>query len=178
LANDDDNSCAQAIKGALVMTSITPSRRKLLGGTTLALAAVSGLAAPAIAQAGEPLDPRTEAIIRKHYDAWVQKDWPVEDRLLADDFTFSSPAGDDHISKSLFKRRCWDTQSPLIKHYTMLRLFGSGAEAFAMYDCLTTNDKTFQNVEYFQLHDGKIKNLVCYFGAPSNYPSEVSAGRT
>jgi hypothetical protein len=29
--------------------------------------------------------------------------------LLADNFTFTSAAGDDHISKSTFKAQCWDT---------------------------------------------------------------------
>jgi ketosteroid isomerase-like protein len=130
------------------------------------------------AQAGKGLDPRTEAIIREHYKAWDQKDWPTENRLLADDFTFSSPAGDDHISKSLFKMRCWDTQAAHIKRFDLLRIFGDGNEAFVMYDCLTTNDKTFRNVEYFQVANGKVAALVCYFGAPSNYPTEVSAGRT
>jgi len=36
--------------------------------------------------------------------------------LLADNFTFTSAAGDDHISKSAFKTQCWDTQVDFIKH--------------------------------------------------------------
>jgi ketosteroid isomerase-like protein len=150
------------------------SRRTLIAGGPCVLAAVAGGPEIASAQAGQGLDPQTEAIIRKHYQAWDQKDWPTEDLLLADDFTFSSPAGDDHISKSLFKTRCWDSQAALIKQFDLLRIFGSGNEAFVMYDCLTDNGKTFRNVEYFQIRNGKVASLVCYFGAPSNYPSEVS----
>jgi hypothetical protein len=39
-----------------------------------------------------------------------KKDLGRFDHLLADSFTFSSAAGDDHISKSTFKKQCWDTQ--------------------------------------------------------------------
>ena len=30
---------------------------------------------------------------------------------MADNFTSSSAAGDDHISRSTFKTQCWDTQA-------------------------------------------------------------------
>ncbi|HEX3430635.1 MAG TPA: nuclear transport factor 2 family protein [Rhizomicrobium sp.] len=141
------------------------------------MAAVAGIPESANAQAGKGLDPETEAIIWKHYKAWVDKDWHTEDMLLADNFTFSSAAGDDHISKSVFKTRCWDNNAKDIKRFDLLRIFGSGNEAFVKYDCLTMDDKTFRNVEYFRLRDGKLVALECYFGAPSNYPSAVSAGR-
>ena len=29
---------------------------------------------------------------------------------MTDNFTFTSAAGDDHISRSTFKTQCWDTQ--------------------------------------------------------------------
>jgi ketosteroid isomerase-like protein len=153
------------------------SRRTLFATGPCVLAAAAGAPEIASAQAGKGLDPAAEALIREHYRAWDQKDWSTEDRLLADDFTFSSPAGDDHISKSAFKTRCWDNQAALIKRFDLLRIFGGGDEAFVMYDCLTMNGKSFRNVEYFQLRNGRVAALVCYFGAPSNYPSEVSAGR-
>jgi hypothetical protein len=161
-----------------VMTKTAMSRRTLFATGPWVLAAVAAGPETASAQAGKGLDPETEAVIRRHYKAWDQKDWATEDRLLADDFTFSSPAGDDHISKSLFKTRCWDTQVAHIKRFDLLRIFGAGNEAFVMYSCLTMNDKPFSNVEYFQIRNGKVEALVCYFGAPSNYPTEVSAGRT
>ena len=41
--------------------------------------------------------------------------WRTFNALLAEDFTFSSAAGDDHISKSTFKTQCWDTQINFMK---------------------------------------------------------------
>jgi len=39
-----------------------------------------------------------------------KKDQGQFEALMADNFTFTSAAGDDHISKSAFKTQCWDTQ--------------------------------------------------------------------
>jgi len=152
------------------------SRRTLFKAATCLVAAA---AVPKIsnAQSGVALSPGLEELIRKHYKTWEEKDWHTENMLLADDFTFSSAAGDDHISKSTFKKQCWDTQIDHIKHFDLLRIFGNGSEAFVMYDCLTMNDKPFRNVEYFQVRDDKVEYLVCFFGAQSNFPSAVS-GRT
>lgn len=154
------------------------SRRTLFEAGSLAIAAAAGIPETASAQAAGGMDPQTEAIIRRHYKAWVDKDWHAEDMLLADDFTFSSAAGDNHIPKSVFKTRCWDTNANDIKRFDLRKVFGSGNEALVLYDCLTMDDKTLSNVEYFQLRGGKIASLMCYFGAPSNYPKAVSARRT
>jgi hypothetical protein len=159
------------------MKKIAMSRRTVFGAGTCLLAASAGVAEIGGAQAGVCLNPQTEAIIRKHYNAWVQKDWHTEDMLLADDFTFSSAAGDDHISKSVFKTRCWDNNAKDIKAFNLLKIFGSSDEAFVKYDCLTMDNKTFRNVEYIRLKGQKVEAIECYFGAPSNYPSAVSAGR-
>ncbi len=59
---------------------------------------------------------------RKWYAGWGQKDWGPLDSLLADDFTFSSAAGDDHISKSAFKKQCWETQINFIGHFDLERV--------------------------------------------------------
>jgi hypothetical protein len=93
---------------------------------------------------------------------------------MADNFTFSSAAGDDHISQSAFKTRCWDTQVNLIDRFDLERVFGSGNEALVKYLCHTKNGKSFRNVEYFRLRDGKVETIECYFGGKSTFPSAVS----
>jgi hypothetical protein len=39
-----------------------------------------------------------EKIIRAYFAGWVKKDWNAVASQLADGFTFTSPAPDDHIS--------------------------------------------------------------------------------
>jgi ketosteroid isomerase-like protein len=121
------------------------------------------------------LSPKHDEIIRRWYAAWEQKNWRPIDVLLADDFTFSSAAGDDHISKSAFKAQCWETQKNFIKRFELQRIFGSGPEAMVMYICHTTNGKTLRNVEYLRLKDDKVASIECFFGEQSSFPSAVSA---
>lgn len=121
------------------------------------------------------LNPGSDEIIRRWYAAWENDDWLPVDALLAENFTFSSAAGDDHISKDTFKAQCWETQKDFIARFDLQRVFGSGSEAMVMYVCHTTNGKAFRNVEYLRMKDGKLEAIECYFGAPSSFPSAVSA---
>ena len=153
------------------------SRRTILQAGASALAAAGGIPQTVAARAETGLSPKSDETIRKWYAVWEQKDWHPVDILLADDFTFSSAAGDDHISKSAFKAQCWQTQINFIERFDLQRVFGSGNEAFVMYVCRTKNGKSFRNVEYFRLRDDKVEAIECYFGAQSSFPSAVSTGQ-
>ncbi len=150
------------------------SRRAILAAGACALAAGTGIPKIANARAKSGLSPKSGDTIRKWYAAWEKKDWRPVDILLADEFTFTSAAGDDHISKGAFKAQCWETQIDFIERFDLQRVFGSGNEAFVMYVCRTKNGKTFRNVEYFRLRDDKVEAIECYFGAQSSFPSAVS----
>lgn len=152
------------------MTGMAMSRRYVLAAAGAgALAGASGVACGR----GTP----HEDLLRKWYAAWEKTDWAPIDAMMADDFTFTSAAGDDHISKSTFKSRCWETQKGLIDRVDLEQVFGSGNEALVKYLGHTKNGKSFRNVEYFRFRDDKIAALECYFGEPSSFPSAVSAGQ-
>jgi ketosteroid isomerase-like protein len=153
------------------------SRRTVLGSGVGALTAAAIFPPSVSAHADAGLRPKGEEIIRQYYAAWEQKDWRPFDILLADDFTFTSAAGDDHISKSAFKVQCWGSQIDFIDRFDLQRVFGSGNEAFVMYVCRTKNGKTFRNVEYLRLRDDKLEAIECYFGAQSSFPSAVTTGK-
>ena len=157
-------------------TSMAMSRRYLLAAGAGSLAVACGGATPAPSSAAAPGATPQEGMVRKWYAAWETKDWGSLDTLAADDFTFSSAAGDDHISKSKFKAQCWDTQVALIDRFELESVVGNGNEVFVKYVCRTKNGKTFRNVEYFLLRNDKVESIECYFGGPSSFPSAVSAG--
>jgi len=156
------------------MTRIKVSRRNLLATGVGAVAVGMGLPPAADAVTSERHNSMNEEIIRKWYTAWAKKDFDTFNNLQADNFTFSSAAGDDHISKSTFKTQCWDTQAPLISSCDLERISTGTDDAFVKYVGHTTNGKSFRNVEYFRIKNGKFESLECYFGAPSNFPSAVS----
>lgn len=159
-----------------MMNSRTMSRRTLLEASAWAMAAAAGAAQTASARAETGPAPGSEAIVRRYYAAWEQRDWQPFDALLAENFTFTSAAGDDHLIKSVFKTQCWQSQKDFIARFDLEHVFGSGNEALVLYLGHTVNGKTFRNVEYLRLRDGKVETIECYFGAQSSFPSAVSKG--
>jgi len=141
------------------------------------MAATPAIPGVAGAHAETGLSAKNDETIRKYYAAWEKKDWHPLDILLANNFTFSSANNDDHISKTAFKARCWESQIDFIERFELERVVGTGNEAFVMYVGRTKNGKTFRNVEYFRLSDHKVQSIECYFGGPSSFPSAVSTGR-
>jgi ketosteroid isomerase-like protein len=158
------------------MTRMTASRRKLfaMGACMLGAVALPG-AERASALGGQ--SSANEEIVRKWYAAWGNKDLNTFNALLADNFTFSSAAGDDHIGKSAFKSQCWDTQVDFIGQIDLERISTGPGDAFVKYLCHTKNGKAFRNVEYLRIAGGKLESIECYFGAQSSFPSAVSAGQ-
>ena len=149
------------------------SRRTLLGAGACALTAAASIPGIASARAQAGLSSQNEALIRKYYKGWETKDWSAVDMLLTDDFTFSSPV-DARISKSAYKKGCWDTQAALIGQFDLEHVDARADHAFVMYSCQTTAGKPFRNVEYFELRDGKVASVACYFGGTGGYPSAVN----
>jgi ketosteroid isomerase-like protein len=160
------------------MTRTVMSRRNVLGAGACALTGAVSLPGLASSSALGGQNSKNEEIIRKWYAAWVNKDLGTFNMLLADNFTFSSAAGDDHISKSTFKTRCWDTQVEFIERFDLERITTGEKDAFVKYLGHTKNGKSFRNVEYFIIKNGKLESLECYFGAQSNFPSAVSSGQS
>jgi ketosteroid isomerase-like protein len=164
------------MKGRAKMTRTAVSRRNLLA--TGACALVGAVTLPGLASAGAlGGQDLSEEVVRKWYAAWEKKDWGPVDNLLADNFTFTSAAGDDHISKSTFKTRCWETQIDFIRHFDLERITTGTDDAFVKYLCHTKNGKSFRNVEYLRIKNGKLESIECYFGAQSSFPSAVSTGQ-
>ena len=156
------------------MTKNSVSRRNLLAVGTYALVGTVSLTRPVSASAFQGQNSTNEEIVRQWYAAWDKKDLAAFDALLADNFTFSSAAGDDHISKSAFKTQCWDTQVNYIAHFDLERITTGADDAFVKYLCHTKNGKSFRNVEYLRIRNGKLDSIECYFGAQSSFPSAVS----
>jgi ketosteroid isomerase-like protein len=156
---------------------MTVSRRNLLATGVCALAGAVSLPGSASASALGGQNLTNEEIIRKWYAAWEKADLGTFDALLADNFTFSSAAGDDHISKSTFKTQCWDTQVNFIGQFDLERITTGAEDAFVKYLCHTKNGKSFRNVEYLRIKNEKLQSIECYFGAQSTFPSAVSTGQ-
>lgn len=150
------------------------TRRMFFGASSWTMLAAAGVLEADAAHAASGLSPENEAVVRKYYKLWETNDWSPMDHLLASTFTFTSAAGDDHISKSEFKMQCWDTQIGNTKGFDLLQLVGMGNSAFVMYIGHTKNNRSFRNVEFLQVRNGQLMSVECYFGQKNSFPSAVS----
>jgi hypothetical protein len=114
-----------------------------------------------------------EKIVRQYYTAYEKKDWHMLELILADGFTFTSPAGDDHISLKVYKERCWPN-STNTKKFDLEKVMVAGDDALVTYNGWTNDGRLFRNTELFKLKDGKIISNECFFGAGVNFPNNES----
>jgi hypothetical protein len=111
----------------------------------------------------EKIYPGHEKIIRSYFDGWEKKDWSLVHAQLAEGFTFTSAAPDDHISVQKFKEKCWP-QAEHIRQFEFVNMVGTNDEAFVIMHVITTDNKIIRNVEYFTFSKGKIKAIEVFFG--------------
>jgi ketosteroid isomerase-like protein len=113
---------------------------------------------------------KNENLIKQYYGAYEKKDWHSLELILADEFTFTSPAGDDHINLKTYKERCWPNANNT-KKFDLEKVIIDSNDAFVTYNGWTNDGKLFRNTEYFKFKDGKIMSDECFFGPGKNFPN-------
>jgi hypothetical protein len=114
-----------------------------------------------------------EKIVKAYFSGYEKRDWDITASQLADGFTFSSPAGDDHIPISTYKERCFPN-SKFFQKFSLRKIMVDGNTALIIYEVTTTNNKVIRNVEYWAFGNGKIKSIECFFGGTgSGYPANA-----
>ncbi len=108
-------------------------------------------------------DSSERSMIKDYYAAYEKKDWSLIAPILADGFTFSSPAGDDHINLKIYKERCWPN-SENTKKFDLEEIVIGGNDAYVTYNGWTTDGRLFRNTELFKFKGGKIISDECFFG--------------
>lgn len=113
-----------------------------------------------------------EKLIRAYLMGFEKKDWSMVASQFTDDFTFTSPAGDDNISLATYKEKCFGT-SKFFKKVEFSKIMVEGDCGFAIYNITTTDGKTVRNTEYYTFKNGKIKSIECFFGTGIGYPGST-----
>lgn len=107
--------------------------------------------------------PDNAAIARAMYTAFWSRRREDAERLLADDFTFTSPY-DDAIDRAEFFRRCWPNAEAL-SSFDIERITADADGAFVTYRASTKRGVQFRNTEYLTISQGRIRSADVYFGA-------------
>ena len=103
------------------------------------------------------------AIARAMYVAFWSRNRGEAERLLGDDFTFTSPY-DDAIDRAEFFRRCWPN-AELLSGFDVERVAADVDGAFVTYRITTKQGVQFRNTEYLRISEGRIRSADVYFGA-------------
>jgi ketosteroid isomerase-like protein len=113
-----------------------------------------------------------EKLIKQYYAAYEQKDWHMLELILDEGFSFTSPAGDDHINLKVYKERCWPNANNT-KNFDLEKIIVDGDDAYVTYNGWTTDGRLFRNTERFKFKDGKIMENECFFGTGVSFPNNT-----
>ena len=102
------------------------------------------------------------AIARAAYEAYVTKDRAALDRLIAEDFHFTSPL-DNRLDRETYFRRCWPN-SEVIEGFEFIHLVTDANRVFVTYEGRNTNGRRFRNTEILTIRNQHIVDVEVYFG--------------
>ncbi len=152
------------------------SRRRLFEIRTVGLAGVALARAASGVPSSDGMTSDAGAGVQTWVKLWGEsRTWQPFGVLMTDDFTFSSPNGDDHISKAVFKSRCWEPNINLTQSLDIEVMIAKGDQAFIKYLGRTTTGKTFRNVELHRVRNRQIASIECFFGGNMSFPSGVES---
>jgi len=110
-------------------------------------------------------------VVRGTLQAYLEKDRDAIERLLAENFHFSSPL-DNRIDRDAYFRLCWPN-SRNMEDFEIVRLAADGDAVFMTY-IATSSGRRFRNTEVHTVRDGQVIEIEVYFGW--NVPHDVAPG--
>jgi ketosteroid isomerase-like protein len=108
-------------------------------------------------------------IAKRSYRAYVDKDRPAIERLIAEDFHFTSPL-DNCIDRRTYFERCWPN-SRWLTGFDFIAVVRSGDRVYVTYVGHGDGGRSFRNTEALTVRDGKIVEAEVYFGWNVPHPA-------
>src|SRR5690242_9256391 len=102
-------------------------------------------------------------IIRRYFDAYRSNDRLAVEKLLTDDFRFTSPT-DDAINKATYFARCWPNHKR-IKEHVIEKTMEDDDSSFVLYRVVASGSREFRNAELFTFEGARVRAVQVFFGA-------------
>jgi ketosteroid isomerase-like protein len=115
-------------------------------------------------------------VVRTCVESYIAQDRETAERLIADDYVFTSPQ-DDHIDRAAFFSRCFPTADRLRSQEILAVVpatgpggtpgkegVAGGGEVFVMYEYELKSGDRHRNVELSTVRDGQITETQVFFG--------------
>jgi hypothetical protein len=112
------------------------------------------------------------AVARACLQAFVDKDRVAIERLIADDYHFTSPI-DNALDRKTYFEVCWPNSGALAG-FDCIYQAEDGDRAFIVYEGHTVNGKAFRNSEVYTVRNGQLVATEVYFGW--NLPHKAPEG--
>lgn len=106
------------------------------------------------------------------YEAYVSRDRPAIEALIAGDFHFTSSV-DNRIDRWTYCERCWPNSKD-IEGFEFIDVVSSGNRVFVTYEGRGAAGRRFRNTEIVTVRSGQITEVEVYFGW--SIPHEAAAG--
>ncbi|MFJ9616261.1 nuclear transport factor 2 family protein [Streptomyces noursei] len=104
-----------------------------------------------------------EDVARACFAAYLAQDRPAMERLLAEEFVFTSPQ-DDHIDRAAFLAVCFPTADRVRSQEILDAVPFGGDQVFVRYAYELTTGERHRNVEVMTVRDGRLVETQVYFG--------------
>jgi hypothetical protein len=104
--------------------------------------------------------------------AYVDKDRAAAERLVAEDFRFTSPL-DNGLDRAAYFRRCWPNSEGM-EGFAAIHGCEDGDRAFLIYEAWVQGGKRFRNCEAYTVRAGQLTSVEVYFGW--DLPHRAAAG--
>ena len=103
------------------------------------------------------------ATVRAMFDAYNAQDRDTAERLIAEDFAFTSPQ-DDHIGRAAYFERCFPTADRLNWQKTLELVSAGGDGVFILYEYELMTGERHRNTEFISVRDGQLTEVQVFFG--------------
>jgi ketosteroid isomerase-like protein len=101
--------------------------------------------------------------VRAFFGSYLAQDRAAADRLVADEFVFTSPQ-DDHIDRATFFERCFPTADRFKAHELLAVVPTEGDDVFVLYEYELEGGQRFRNAEVITVRDGRVTESQVFFG--------------
>jgi ketosteroid isomerase-like protein len=101
--------------------------------------------------------------VRAFFEGYLAQDGAAAERLVADEFVFTSPQ-DDHIDRATFFERCFPTADRFKDHELLAVVPTEGDDVFVLYEYELEGGQRFRNAEVISVRDGRITESQVFFG--------------
>ena len=109
------------------------------------------------------MPPSNADAVRAFFRSFLAQDRAAAERLVADEFVFTSPQ-DDHIDRATFFERCFPTADRFKDHQLLEVVPTDGDDVFVLYEYELEGGQRHRNAEVITVRDGRITETQVFFG--------------